>query len=188
MAVEILRRRFTVDEYHRMGEMGILREEDRVELIDGEIVQMTPIGSRHAACVNRLNRLLVAPAGERAIVAVQNPIAVPPDSEPQPDLALLRPRSDFYARAHPEPSDVWLVIEVADVSAAFDRAVKIPLYARAAIPEVWLVDLAGECVEVYRGPTERTYAHLERRLRGQRLAGEALPDLALSVDEVLGTP
>ncbi len=170
-----------------MGEAGILREDDCVELIDGEIVQMTPIGASHAGCVNRLTRIFVAAAGERAVVTVQNPISVPPDSEPQPDLALLRPRPDLYASAHPEPTDVWLVVEVADTSLVFDRAVKIPLYARAGIPEIWLVDLAGQCVEVHRRPAGGSYGHMQRLQRGQRLACEAFPDVAASVDDVLGT-
>ena len=186
MAVDVLRRRFTVEEYHRMGEAGIFTEDDRVELVDGEIVQMTPIGSRHAACVKRLNRLLVAAVGDRAIVAVQDPIVTGPESEPQPDLTLLRPRLDFYAGSHPRPVDLLLVVEVADTTLAFDRTVKVPLYARAGIPEVWLVDLAGEAVEVYRRPTGDQYAEVRRIIRGEQIVLEAIPDLAIAVDRVLG--
>ena len=186
MAVESARRRFTVEEYHRMGLAGILREDDRVELIDGEIVEMTPIGSPHAGCVNRLARLFFAAAGQRAVVTVQNPISLPPGSEPQPDLVLLRPRGDFYAGGHPGPGDVWLVVEVADTSLTFDRTVKVPLYARAGIPEVWVVDLAGQRVEVYRRPAGGLYADVQRHERGQRLVCAAFPDLALSVDDALG--
>jgi Uma2 family endonuclease len=186
MAVEIARRRFTVDEYHRMGEAGILREDDRVELIDGEIVEMTPIGSRHAGCVNRLNHIFGRALGERVVVAVQNPLSAPPASEPQPDLMLLRPRSDFYASSHPSAGDVWLVVEVADTSVPFDRSVKIPLYARAEIPEVWLVDLTTDGVEVYRRPAASRYAETSRRQRGERLDCAAIPDLVLRVEEILG--
>ena len=186
MAIEVLRHRFTVDEYHRMGEAGIFTEGDRVELVDGEILGMTPIGSLHAACVDRLNRLLVLSAGEQASVRVQSPISLGPDSEPQPDLTLLRPRHDFYASAHPRPGDVLLVVEVADTTLAFDRAVKVPLCARAGIPEVWLVDLAGEAVEVYRRPTGDQYAEVRRIIRGEQIVLEAIPDLAIAVDRVLG--
>ncbi len=188
MAVEILRRRFTVVEYHRMGEAGILREDDRVELIDGEIVQMTPIGSRHAACVKRLNQLFARAVGDQAVVSVQDPIAIPPESEPQPDLALLRPRADFYASGHPGPADVLLVVEVADTSAPFDRGVKIPLYARAGIPEVWLVDLITDTVEVHRRSSGGRFADVQRHGRAGRVECEAFPDLDLSIDKLLGPP
>jgi Uma2 family endonuclease len=186
MAVEVLRRRFTVEEYHRMGEAGILQEDDRVELIDGEIVEMTPIGSRHAACVKRLVHLFAGALGDRAVVSVQDPIAIPPESETQPDVALLRPRADFYAGGHPQAADVWLVVEVADASLPVDRGVKLPLYARAGLREAWLVDLAGEVVEVFRRPGAGGYADVQRRARGDRLGCEAFPDVVLTVDDVLG--
>lgn len=186
MAVEVVRRRFSVEEYHRMAEARIFTEDDRVELIDGEVVQRTPIGSRHAGCVKRLNRLLTSTAGNRAIVSIRDPLALPPDSEPQPDLALLRPRLDFYAGSHPGPEDVWLVVEVADTSAPFDRTVKIPLYARAGIPEAWVVDLTVQAVEVYRRPSPEGYGESQRLTRGGHLACEAFPGLSVPVDEVLG--
>ena len=186
MAVEILRRRFTVKEFHHMGEAGILTEDDRVELIDGEIVHMTPIGSRHAACVKRFIRLLTTAVGDRAIVAAQDPVVLGPDSEPQPDVALLRPRPDFYAGGHPGPEDVWLLVEVTDTTAPFDRTVKVPLYARAGIPEVWLVDLAAQSVEVYRRPSASGYAEVQRLTRGHRLTCGAFPDRSVTVDQVLG--
>ena len=169
-----------------MGEAGILREDDRVELIDGEIVETTPIGSRHAACVDRLTRFLVRLVGDRAIVRVQNPATIPPHSEPQPDVMLLRPQADFYAAAHPEPRDVLLVIEVADTTLPFDRGVKVPLYARAGVAEVWLIDLTTDSVEVHRHPTGSRYADVGRRARGERLACQAFPDVELSVDDMLG--
>ena len=133
---------FTVDDYQRMGETGILREDDRVELIEGEIVSMPPIGSPHGGGVKHLNRLLAQAVGERAIVAVQDPVVLRPRSEPQPDIALLRPRPDFYAHSHPEAADVLLLIEVADSTLHYDLHVKVPLYARQGIPEVWVVDIA----------------------------------------------
>jgi Uma2 family endonuclease len=142
MSLQVLRRRFTVEQYHRMAEAGIFADGDRVELIEGEIIEMIPIGSRHAAWVDRLNDLLTSAIERRAIVRVQSPIWLGSHSEPQPDLAVLRRRADFYLDAHPQPGDVHLVIEVADTSADFDRTVKIPLYGRMGIPEAWLVDIA----------------------------------------------
>ena len=186
MTVQLVRHRFTVDEYHRMSEAGIFAEDDRVELIDGEIVEMTPIGVRHAACVRRLNRLFSGRLGERAIVDVQNPIRVREQSEPQPDVALLRPRPDLYAPSHPGPGDILLLVEVAETSAHLERAVKVPLYARAGIQEVWLVDLAGEVIEVYRRPLPERYQELQRVGRGQQLSSQAFPDLSLAVDDILG--
>ena len=184
MSVPLVRRRFTVDEYHRMVQAGILSEDDRVELVEGEIVEMVPIGSRHAACVNRLNRLL-SRAGERAVLSVQNPIRLSAHSEPQPDLALLLPRQDFYASAHPGPEDVLLVVEVSETSSGPDREAKIPLYARAGIREAWLIDLEGEVVEVYQRPSSDGYGEVRSFRRGERISPEAFPDLTLSVEEVL---
>lgn len=186
MAFQLLRRGFTVEEFHRMAQAGILTEDDRVELIEGEIITMTPVGSRHAACVDRLTRLFSAHVGREAIVRVQNPVRLGERSEPQPDLALLRFRSDFYASAHPGPEDVLLVVEVAETTADADREVKLPLYARSGIAEAWLVDLAGGRVEVGRRPTPRGYEEVERFGRGARVRSRALPELDLAVDEILG--
>lgn len=183
MAVPLLRRRFTVHEYHQMAEAGILTEDDRVELIEGEIVDMAPIGSQHAASVARLTVLFSRVQG-RGIVWVQNPIRLGEHSEPQPDLTLLKPRADFYAKAHPGPEDVLLVVEVSDTSAEYDREVKLPLYAQAGIPEVWLVDLATEGVEVYRTPTPQGYREARQLRRDQRLAPQAFPTLDLAVDDL----
>jgi Uma2 family endonuclease len=185
MVVEVAKRLFTVDEYYQMAEAGILMEDDRVELLEGEVVEMTPIGRRHAACVNRLNRLFSRQVGEHAIVSIQNPVHLSEYSEPQPDLALLQPRPDFYAQAHPGTEDVLLVVEVAETSADSDRNVKVPLYARAGIPEVWLVDLAEECVEIYRKPSPRGYGEVRRAWRGERLFPQAFPEMELAVDDVL---
>jgi len=172
--------RFTVDDYHRMAEADIFGPDDRVELIDGEVVEMSPIGSRHAGCVNRLNRLLTANLGERAIVAVQNPIQVGDLSEPQPDLVLLRPRPDFYADHHALPPDVFLVIEVAETSLRFDLERKAPLYVAGGIPEVWVVDLADGVVQVF---TPGTQVRLSRR---DGASPGAFPDLVVEVASILG--
>jgi Uma2 family endonuclease len=186
MVVQLLRHSFTVDEYHRMAAAGILGEDDRVELVDGEILEMTPIGSRHAACVDRLTYLLVRGLGPRAIVRVQSPVRLSERSEPQPDLTLLRARPDFYTAGHPGPSDILLLVEVAETSVEVDREVKVPLYARAGVPEVWVVSLVEECVDVYRGPGLRGYERIEQVRRGQRVASQAVPDLDLAVEDLLG--
>lgn len=185
MGIQVVKHRFTVEEYHRMGTAGIFSEDDRVELIEGEIVEMSPIGSRHAACVKRLIRLFDRGVGDRAIVGAQDPIRLGEHSEPQPDLALLRPRPDFYAHAHPGPEDVLLVVEVAETSADYDREVKVPLYARAGIPEVWLVELYAEQIEVYRQPAPHGYQEVQTVRRGQHLSSQTFPELALAVDNIL---
>jgi Uma2 family endonuclease len=185
MAVSLSRRAFTVDEYTRMAEAGILGEDDRVELLEGEIVEMTPIGNPHGACVDRLARLLQRRVGDRAIVRVQGSVRLSERSMPQPDIALLRPRDDFYATRAPGPADLLLLVEVADTSLETDRGVKVPLYARTGVPEAWLVDLTGEVVEVYRGPGPAGYGRVERLGRGGRVAVGALADVGLAVDELL---
>ena len=184
MTAQVTRRRFTVDEYYRMAEAGILCEDDRVELIEGEIVEVAPIGSRHAACVDSLNQAFSERVGERAIVRVQNPVRLSIRTEPEPDIVLARPRPDRYRQAHPGPADVLLLIEVADTSLAYDRRVKIPMYARAGIVEVWLVDLKGQVVLRYADPHEGAYRLTERVGRGQRLTALNLPGLEIAVDDL----
>ena len=186
MTVQLLRRRFTVDEYHRMGQAGILGEDDRLELLEGEIVEMAPIGSRHQATVDRLTRLFSGRVADVVLVRVQGPVRLADDSEPQPDVTLLRLRDDFYGTAHPGPEDVLLLVEVSDTSAEYDREVKLPLYARHGIPEVWLVGLETGVVEVYRRPTAQGYQEFSRAGRGQALSAVAFTRLELTVDEVLG--
>ena len=186
MAAQVARRAFTTDEFHRMAEAGILSEDDRVELIDGEIVQMSPIGSSHAACVDRLNALFTRRLGKRVIVRVQSPIVLGRHSEPQPDLAVLKPRADFYAEKHPGTSDVLLVIEVADRSGAYDRTTKLALYARAGIPETWLIDVPRAQMEVYRRPTLRGYRERQQVARGQHVSAAAFPRTSFRVHDILG--
>ncbi len=186
MTVQLLRRRFTVHEYHRMGQVGILGEDDRLELLEGEIVEMAPIGSRHQAAVDRLTRLFSNRVADAAMVRVQGPVRLAEDSEPQPDLMLLRSRADFYASAHPGPADVLLLVEVSDTSTEYDREVKVPLYARHAIAEVWLVGLESEVVEVYRGPAAQGYQKVSQSVRGQSLSPEFFPGLELPLDDILG--
>ncbi len=186
MSVQLLRRKFTVKQYHQMIEAGILTENDRVELLRGEIVEMASIGRRHAACVNRLTELFVLRLAQAVIVGVQNPVELEDNSEPQPDIALLRRRDDFYEAGHPQSEDVLLLVEVADTTIEFDREVKIPLYAESGISEVWLVDLNGQCLEVYRQPLSNSYQSIQKYYRGQSLTLQAVPDVIFTVDEVLG--
>lgn len=157
MAVEPVPHRFTVDEYHRMAEAGLFGEDDRVELLEGEVVETAPIGSRHAACVRRLNRAFGQRLGSRVIVAVQDPVRLGERSEPQPDVALLRLRADDYAARHPAPEDLMLVVEVADTSRVWDREHKVPLYAAAGVSGIWLVDVLAEEIEVFRRPDDGAY-------------------------------
>lgn len=183
----IQRRCFDVFEYYRMAEAGILHEDDRVELIEGEIVEMTPIGPRHANCVDRLTRLIVEFAGRRYVVRVQGPIRLDDGSEPQPDLTLLRrPAEGSYASDHPTPQDVLLVVEVADASLEYDREVKLPLYARAGIPEAWLMDLRNGVVEVHSEATPEGYRTIEKVRRAETVSSKTVPGLVLRAEEILG--
>jgi Uma2 family endonuclease len=175
---------FTRKDYHAMIGAGILREDDRLELINGQIVQQMPIGTSHAGMVNRLNQLLTARVGPRNIVAVQNPVALNEFSEPQPDIALLQPREDFYENFHPTPQEVALIVEVADTSLGYDREDKIPLYAMCGIPEVWLVDLSTKAVHVFRHPGQTDYAEVTRLRGDAMLPIPGLPNAQFSVREL----
>ena len=186
MAMPLAAHRFTVDEYQRMGQAGVFHEDDRVELIDGQVVEMSPISPPHAACVDRLNRRLSEQVGEFAIVRVQSPVVLGRHAAPQPDVALLRPPIERYADAHPEAPDMLLVIEVADTSADYDRSVKIPLYARVGIPEAWLVNLPADAIEVFREPRLGGYADVGTARRGATLAPLRLAEVTLRVDDILG--
>jgi Uma2 family endonuclease len=185
MGMPLARRSFTVDEYHRMAEAGILGEDDRVELIHGQVVAMTPIGPDHGSCVNRLTALLVPLAGRHATVSVQNPLVLGKHEEPQPDLTVLRYRADGYRERHPEASDVLVVIEVGDTSVEADRRTKIPLYARTGIPEAWLVNLPADTIECYRAPGAEGYADIRTAQCGETLTPVRLPGITLQVDDVL---
>jgi len=184
MAATVKRRRFTLDEYHRMGETGILGPDDRVELIEGEIVEMSPIGSRHAGTVARLHHLFSTRLGDRTVVWSQNPLLlVQHQSEPEPDIMLLAPRADFYVARLPEPPDVRLLIEVADSSLPYDRRTKLPLYARAGVTEAWLVDLDAGRLEIHRGTG---YRDVRIPSADEMFAPGAFADLALTLHDLLG--
>lgn len=182
----VIRRPLTVADYHRMGEAGILTEDDRVELIEGELIAMSPIGSAHSGTVNAMNRILVLAVGNRGVVAVQNPVRLDDLSEPQPDFSVLKPRDDDYRRATPVPADVHLIVEVADSSLAYDRNVKRALYARHGIPEFWIVNLVAEVVEIHRAPAGGAYAAVSRARRDATLEIQGLPGTAISVASLLG--
>jgi len=167
-----------------MGDLGVFDEDARLELIEGEVVEMPPIGPGHADVVDRLAEQLVLAYSDRARVRTQNPTIVGSQSLPQPDLALVR-RADYRQR-HPAPEDVLLIVEVSDTTLRYDRGTKVPLYARGGIPEVWLVDLPGQSITAYRQPTDKGYGSEQVYRRGDRLAPLAFPDRALGVDDLLG--
>ena len=179
--------RLNVSQYHQMSEAGIFSENDKVELINGEIIEMSPIGRRHTACVNRLNSVFSQLLGNKVIIAVQNPIILNNLSEPEPDIALLKPRADFYESGHPQPQDIFLLIEVADSSLEYDRDVKIPLYATSGISEVWLVDIYEQVIIVYRYPSENGYSDIQTFSRGEKLSIQTFPEINLVVNDILGS-
>lgn len=184
MVLQLVRYQFTVKQFHQMAESGILSENDRVELIRGEMIDMSPIGRRHAGCVNRLVNFLIQLLGKQIVLAPQNPVELDETSEPQPDIALLKPRPDFYRNSHPQPEDIFLLIEVADTTVKYDREVKIPLYAEANIHEVWLVDVNQEVVEVYRNPLQGVYQDVQMLVKNQILSILAFPDMHINVSEM----
>jgi len=179
------RHSLSVEDFHRMGAAGLFAPDARVELIEGEIIDMTPIGSRHAATVAALSELLTLGLHGQAVIWVQNPVNLGIRSEPQPDLAVLRFREDRYRHAHPEADDTHLLIEVADTTARFDREVKIPLYARHNIPEVWLVDLESGIFEVYREARAGAYRSLVQHSDGE-VSPAAFPHVRVDVHTLLG--
>lgn len=186
MSVQLQKRYFNVDQYYRMAEVGLLSPKDRVELIEGEIVEMSPIGCTHAGTVDRSSRFLIRKLSDAVQVRVQNPIRLSDFSEPQPDITLLRPREDFYTNSHPTSEDVLVVIEVADTSLNYDRNVKLPLYARAGIPEAWLMILPKDVIEVHSQPKDGKYQKVQRLKRGKTLISPTLPAFSCKVEDLLG--
>ncbi len=184
-ATSLLKRLFTVKEYDQMAEAGLF-DHERVELIRGEIIKMASIGRRHAACVDRCNYVFAVKLAGKVVIRIQNPLALDNTSEPEPDVMLLRYKNDFYESGHPQPTDVLLLIEVADSTIDSDRELKIPLYAEDGITEVWLVDINSACIEVYRSPNPEGYQENYKFYRGQNLSILAFPDVNITVDEILG--
>lgn len=186
MSAQLARKLFTTNEYRMMFDAGVLDEDSRVELLDGEIIEMSPIGPRHASCVDRLTLLLIQALAGQAIVRVQNPIHLGEFSEPQPDLTIARARSDYYARSLPVTADILIAIEVADTSVEKDRGAKIPAYARAGLQEAWLVDLLNDRVEIYSQPLNGIYQEVRIVQRGQDLVSKTIPQLILQADDIIG--
>lgn len=189
MAVQVARdtftvHRFTVEEYRRMGEAGIFPMGARLELIEGEIVEMSPIGDQHAWCVGWLNRKLTLMLQHVAFIWVQNPMQLSSNSEPQPDVLVLKLRDDLYKNGKPQPEDTLLVIEVSDSTLAYDRRVKVPLYARAGVPEVWIINLVDERVETFADPSGNAYRVTHSHKRGEEIQSVSLAALRLSVSEI----
>ena len=181
--IPLPRRALSVEDYHRMGEVGLFAPEERLELIHGDLVTMAPIGGPHLHLVNVIAQLFSMQVGRSVVVSVQNPICIPPDSEPQPDIVLLRP--ECWGRAAvPTANDILLVIEVADTTLARDREIKIPLYARHGIPEAWLFDVAGEHTTIYRDPEPRGYRTELSPARDAVISPQLRPDVAISLAEV----
>ena len=187
MATGLVRKLWSVEEYERMIELGLLGKDDHGELIRGEIVEMAPIGLRHAACVSRLQEIFYDLLGKSVTLFCQSPIRLPNDSEPEPDVALLKRRSDHYMKQRPTPEDVLLLVEVSDNTLITDRREKVPLYAEAGINEVWLVNLDAGLIEVYSDPAEGKYRRVREAGRGEQVALPGELQGKVLVDEVLGT-
>jgi Uma2 family endonuclease len=182
------RRRFTADEYERMIEVGILRKEERVELLEGEVFCMAAIGPRHQECVDRTTHWFRLHLPDNAILRVQGSFRQSETFEPQPDILILRYRDDFYRSRLPNPEDVLLLIEVADSSLAYDRNTKSRWYASANIREFWIEDVKGDCIHVFRSPSGDRYRDVFTARRGETIAPLAFPELTLSLDDLLGAP
>jgi Uma2 family endonuclease len=186
MRTETTKKLFTVDEYYRMGEAGILGPEDRVELINGEILKMSPIGNPHVACVDRANALFAVSFTGKAIVSIQNPVLLNTYNEPQPDVVLMKARPDFYKLKRHMPEDVLLLIEVADTTLRFDRKVKLPIYAASGVTEVWIEDLQHDKILVFRDPKDDVYKTCLTFQRGDSISIAAMPDTIFKVEDLLG--
>ena len=186
MRAEIPKKLFTVAEYYKMAEVGILDPDDRVELLEGEIVEMSPVGPRHINCVNRATNIFAKRLGDRAIVSVQNPLPLSEYSEPQPDIVLLKPRADFYGNDRINWVDSLLVIEISDTTLRRDRDIKLPLYSKAGVVELWIEDLQHETIFVYRDPGPKTYVTTLAFHVGDSISIAAFPDVAFQVRDLLG--
>jgi Uma2 family endonuclease len=185
MAAKIEKRLFTIDDCYKMVEAGILRPDERVELIHGEIVKMSPIGTRHAAAVDRANSAFVRLAGDSAIVRIQSTTVLDEFCAPEPDVAILRPRDDFYVHKHPAGPDILLIIEIADSSLEYETSVKLELYAILGVLEYWVADLRHDRVLAYSDPQQDSYRTTREFRRGDSLAPQLLPDCRVNVDVLL---
>jgi Uma2 family endonuclease len=180
-----VRHKLSVSDYYRMGDAGILHEDDRIELIEGELIDMAPIGSFHATAVNRIMRQIHNAVSEPYVISGQNPLRLSDLTEPQPDGMILKPRDNDYADAHPGPEDVIVLIEVSDSSLEYDKKVKVPLYARHGVQEMWLFDLNGQRLERYTQPNETGYGHCETLDKTGKISPTALPDVVIELSRIL---
>jgi len=185
VATEQSRKKFTVEEYHKLGEVGIIGPDERTELIDGDIILMAPMGSRHFSRLIRLVRIFPKLFNDRASVAIQGPVRLNNGLEPEPDLSILKYREDDYEDLLPQPQDVYLLIEVSVTTVEYDRNEKSVLYSQAGILELWIVDVNAELVEVYRNPSVNGYESIQQFRRGDTISPLAFPDIAISVDDIL---
>ncbi|MCP4357791.1 MAG: Uma2 family endonuclease [Chloroflexi bacterium] len=186
MNVQVKKHLITVEKYDQMIIAGVFNEDNRLELIGGEIIEMSPIGIPHVAYVNKLNNLFSRHLLDEVIVSVQNPINLDTFSEPEPDIALLQPRDDFYTGGLAEPEDIFLLIEVADTSLEYDRTIKLPRYAQAGIMEVWIVNLNDQQVEIYRRPSPTGYLKTAKPDKNQPFTPLAFPHLELTTQIIFG--
>ena len=182
----LMRKKFRTDEVYQMMEMGILPEESGWELIEGEIIHRMTIGSKHASIVRKLEKYLERNFGDFVMISGQNPIHIDEHNEPEPDIALLKPREDFYAENHPVPEDVLLVVEVSDSTVDFDREVKKTIYAEAGIGEFWLVNLKQNTVETYSNPSNGTYYQMRIFERGEIVQTKNIDGVAVEVNKIFG--
>lgn len=178
-------RKISIETYHKMVEIGVFNEDERIELIRGEIIEMSPVGIKHATCVKKLNQLFAQKLGIKIILGVQDPIKLNDNSEPQPDLVLLKPKSDFYATGHPKPEDILLLIEVSDRSIEYDRQIKIPLYAENKIQEVWLININESLIQVYQNPQGKLYKNITNYQINDTINLTCFPDCQIKVNKVL---
>ena len=185
MRTEATKKLFTADEYHQMSAAGIFPEDDRVELIEGEIMEMGLAGDRHSACVNRANALFSTLLAGKTIISVENPVRLSNYTEPLPDIVLLKPHADYYSAKHLSAEDTFLVIEIADNSLKYDRNCKLPLYAKSGVPEVWIEDLQRNFILVYREPLADTYASFLTLRRGDSVSPLAFPSVVINVNDLL---
>lgn len=186
MSVQTVRLRFSVDDYYRLIELGMLRDVERAEIIEGELIKRMPIGKAHASCVKRLDEYLRDILGKAVTFSIQDPIRLDEFNEPLPDLALLKRRDDFYLEKQPLAEDVLLVVEVSDTTLDYDRNRKLPLYAKSEIPEVWIINLKNGTIEIHSEPQDYSYNLVKILRRGETAISNILPNMALKVDEILG--
>ena len=183
--MQLATKKFTVEQYHQMAEATFFAPEERLELIRGEIIEMSPIGLKHATVVKRLNNFLTYQLHNQAIIGVQDPVQLDNFSEPQPDISVLKMRSDFYELEIPKSQDILWLIEVSDKSLKYDQEIKLPLYAESKIHEVWLVNLNNNTLEVYRNPQNNIYQEEQILQVNQSLSSLAFPNLIIDIKEIL---